>query len=1076
MRLTPPAIVCCLIVACSADERPIHTLVAARQFTFGNVASHHYTFDLKAGHALAVRIHQSGADVRIVASAPGTRIVADTPARRFRDEFVYVPLRDTGAVSFDVVLGERTRRDASYVLTVSDFGPRGSRSLQATLFRTLAELGSTEPLATEQRAQELLSTAQTMLRADTAAAREWSALLRLRHAAFAYERLADWKLAASVARKAASLYRDNRETGGELDALGLEGAALIELANEGSAADRARLLQEAREQLLQCAARFTSAQDDYLAAHARNNAGLASQFLGESERALEFFGKAAQQFGALGASISEALALQNAAWVHYELGQYRLARQLFQVPLQIYERLGETERRRVVLNNTALAHSLTGETERAVTLYRQAIDLQRDKPDESELARSLHGLGSAYLRVGRPRRALPYLLEALPHRRSAHDGRGLLSTLIAVGNANRELGDLGKAHAYHAEAASLELGTADMAKAKYALALDLEAQGKLAEGAAVLDQVLTRELPAHVEVRGLALAARGRLHARTRDFAAAMSDLDAATRVMADNGAVIHEPLVLLERGRVLRALGRRRAAQRELERAAAVVESIRLQAVNPDLRMSILASQAAVYEELVDIMMELAADSPGEWLRALVVREHWRARTLLERLATIEPAVPAGNGRARPIAPPTPSDQASADAPVQHKLHDLYADLGAAKYRLDLLRDRGKPQAERIVPVEKEIERLRREIERLQDSSALAGVARARSAESDDLMQLATRMPPDTAILVYSMGHRRTWLWRVSRSGVVSAALPPRGEIEALSREAIICLRELRDAAPSDAGACRAQTGALGAAILPEGLVGEGIQRLLIVADGSLHQVPFAALALQRAGQTILALDRWELANLPSLALYAARSRDRTPFAPWGRIGLIAAASAVDPPHPVAAPLAGGQPRYEMIPALAGPVAGSFPAQWRGFDVLHFQTHGYSDLEDPNLSALDIPILDPGGTPGTARLFLGDIYRWRTNGRLVVLAACETGLGQVREGEGTLSLAHGFMSTGARHVMASLWRIGDAATRDLMAGFYRRLQDGDDPVRALAAAQRHLIANSRWKHPYFWAGLVAYE
>jgi len=1103
MRMTPAVVAGCYIAACvgvagcdkGKPETAVRTLLDNKTYQFQDAQPHRHQFDIRAGHAFALQLQQTGADVRVVAG----RFASDAAARRFRDEFLFLaPAHRSSSVTVEVALNERLRPEGTYVLTVLDVEPGAMQSPRISILRALAELSSDEPVVTPERQTELQAEIARLLEREPQLAAEWTAPARLKHAAIAYEKLADWKLAGSLATDAAAAYRTTRDTAGELSALSLVAAALIEAANEGSAEDRARQLDRARASLLEIATKLRETDEHYLAAHARNNAGLASQHLAESATAIALFREAAGEFATAGATISQALALQNIAWVHYELGQYRQARELYKEPLAIFAGLGEVVRRRAVLNNMALAHSVTGEPESAIASYRIAIDLQATQPEISELARSLHGLGIAYVRAGRPRRALPHLMEALPHRRATKDGRGQLATLIAIGNIHRELGDLDAALVHHTEAAALKLGAADIAKARYALALDLEASGRTVEGVELLDEVVAAELPSHLEMRGLALAARGRMRASTGKLADALADVDAAARVMEANGAAVYQPLVLLERGRVLRALGRHAAAERTLQEAVAALDTIRTQAVNPDVRASILASQAAVFEELVDFTMSAAA-TPAARLRALALCENWRARTLRERLAVLE----AG------------TDQRSAGAPrttdIETRLHDLYADLGGAKYRLDLLRDRARPQAEKTAPVEKHIEALRREIEKLEGAAAQAGAsakqtgAAPQALVSEDIARYAGALPAGTQVLVYSLGDHRSWLWTLSRGGIDATALPARATVEQLVRRAVDCLRNLdaaalsHGAAASDAGndGCAAATSPLATEIFPEKLLAQRATRLLIVPDGSLHAVPFAALAVRDAGQPRFALARWEMATLPSLALHIARTREPVAGQLWARVGVVAPQGATDVQLLQATPLAptlvaagpqasqasasGEALRSERLPALAERLGASMPASWRGFDVLHFQTHAWSDLEDPNLSALEIPIAgagsaNAGGAPAIAKLFLGDIYRWRTDRNLVVLAACETGRGHIRAGEGTLSLAHGFMSTGARHVIASLWRIGDAATRDLMAEFYSRLQQQDDPVAALAAAQRHLIAATRWKHPYFWAGLVAYE
>ncbi len=164
------------------------------------------------------------------------------------------------------------------------------------------------------------------------------------------------------------------------------------------------------------------------------------------------------------------------------------------------------------------------------------------------------------------------------------------------------------------------------------------------------------------------------------------------------------------------------------------------------------------------------------------------------------------------------------------------------------------------------------------------------------------------------------------------------------------------------------------------------------------------------------------------------------------------------------------------MEPLASGGKTPGKTAAWNGLDLIHIETHGFVDMDDPQLSNLQLMPMRQGGKGDAAHaLTLRDVYRTPTDARLVVLAACDTGVGQYIEGEGQLSLAHGFLSAGAGSVVASLWRIGDAASDELFADFYRGYAQNSDHIAALAAAQRHLASNPRWSHPYYWAGVVAH-
>jgi CHAT domain-containing protein len=143
-------------------------------------------------------------------------------------------------------------------------------------------------------------------------------------------------------------------------------------------------------------------------------------------------------------------------------------------------------------------------------------------------------------------------------------------------------------------------------------------------------------------------------------------------------------------------------------------------------------------------------------------------------------------------------------------------------------------------------------------------------------------------------------------------------------------------------------------------------------------------------------------------------------------------------------------------------------------FRYIHFATHGLVDARYPGLSALVLSQFDEQGRPRDGFLRLNDIYNLKLGADLVVLSACDTALGREVRGEGLIGLTQGFMTAGARTVVASLWQVPDRATAELMKQFYAyMLDEGLAPAAALRKAQLASAAQRRWSDPYFWGGFV---
>jgi CHAT domain-containing protein len=143
-------------------------------------------------------------------------------------------------------------------------------------------------------------------------------------------------------------------------------------------------------------------------------------------------------------------------------------------------------------------------------------------------------------------------------------------------------------------------------------------------------------------------------------------------------------------------------------------------------------------------------------------------------------------------------------------------------------------------------------------------------------------------------------------------------------------------------------------------------------------------------------------------------------------------------------------------------------------YRIIHLATHGLLNSEQPDLSGLVFSLVDESGKPQDGFLRLHEIYNLRLSSELVVLSACQTGLGKQIKGEGLVGLVRGFMYAGAPRVVASLWQVDDLATAELMKRFYRGLlKEGLRPAAALRAAQLEMSKQRLWSSPYFWAAFV---
>jgi CHAT domain-containing protein len=142
-------------------------------------------------------------------------------------------------------------------------------------------------------------------------------------------------------------------------------------------------------------------------------------------------------------------------------------------------------------------------------------------------------------------------------------------------------------------------------------------------------------------------------------------------------------------------------------------------------------------------------------------------------------------------------------------------------------------------------------------------------------------------------------------------------------------------------------------------------------------------------------------------------------------------------------------------------------------YRFLHFATHGLVNEKSPKLSGLLLASEDSTSNEDGI-LHLGEIYNLKLNADLVVLSACETGLGQVAKGEGIIGLTRGFLYAGASNLLVSLWQVSDVTTADLMVDFYDKMLGGMSKPEALREAKLQMIhRHPEYAKPYYWAPFI---
>ena len=258
--------------------------------------------------------------------------------------------------------------------------------------------------------------------------------------------------------------------------------------------------------------------------------------------------------------------------------------------------------------------------------------------------------------------------------------------------------------------------------------------------------------------------------------------------------------------------------------------------------------------------------------------------------------------------------------------------------------------------------------------------------------------------------------------------------------------------------------------------------KKLIIIPDGLLNYLPFSALNTSPGGIRYLA-ENHAIGYVNSATLLS-ELEERQPkehtilaFAP----SFDGTVSVSNPDRGKLLPLPNNKKEVEQILTsfhgrayIDGEASlRNFKSQLASFGMVHLATHAIFDDTAPEYSYLAFA---QNGNEAEDLLYVADLYNLQLDADLVTLSACESGIGDLKRGEGFLSLARGFFYSGAASIASTLWKINDASTTTLMTSFYKNLSKGEAKDVALQNAQIEFLDNNRdnaLSHPYYWSAFV---
>jgi CHAT domain-containing protein/tetratricopeptide (TPR) repeat protein len=754
----------------------------------------------------------------------------------------------------------------------------------------------------------------------------------------------------------------------------------------------------------------------------QNAFGTACWSLSRFGAAFGHFGRAAALAERRGDRRALSIAWSNLGLTEQHRGRYDEALRYLQDALALQEQLGGLPQTGNALASIAGVYLYLGERDRAVSFLERALEKHRQLGSKFGQSGQLEALAQVREEAGEAARAEELRREALRLALEIGDDRRAVTLLCALARQRSATGRLDQAQGDLDDAAARAARSGDAGQTLAVAHARAQVERQAGRAAAALHTLAGVE-PAAARLGDVPL---GELLARRAELLEALrrpgEAIDAYTRAIALHERTRARRYLHLWHGRLARlhaALGHDREAGAHFERSAACVEELDRLLVMDRFRLEL-------FHEVADVFRGYALwlARRGEARRAFEVLEDGRARTLRLKL------VQGGGGGAAL----TPAER------------EALATVGSLQKRL---REQALPPPERAA--------LLRQVAAAEDDYERARAAgpRGEGARRGPLV-----FPPDAVVVAYALAPEGLLVLGHRQGRLTSRIVQDVAAVEAYV--AALRARAADPAAPQ----WREPAAELYRLLLAQELEGAGPGVLVVLPDGVLHQLPFAALV--GAGGGPLA-ERFVVSLAPSLDALA-RLRGR---AAAGGSRVLATANTRFDGDVDLRPLRAAAEEARRVAARGRDAVLLVEASERevkaqpldSFALIHFATHVRPDERHPDRSS----IVMRAAADEDGYLQAREIGRLTLRSPLVVVSGCRSAGGRLVGGEGTLGLAQAFYAAGARSLVLSLWDVEDEATAELMDAFYGELQYA--PVgEALRRAQVRLLRSRRWRHPSHWA------
>jgi CHAT domain-containing protein/Tfp pilus assembly protein PilF len=768
-------------------------------------------------------------------------------------------------------------------------------------------------------------------------------------------------------------------------------------------------------------------------------------------------------------------------------GMFEESAEYYDRGLRAAEEMGQKEAKARILNNLGVLNANEGRNDEAIHYYHQSLRIAEELKNRRGIALLLNNIGNIYRSEGRLEEALSYFERSLKTREEIGDQWGTASALMNIGIIFERQKQYDKAiYAYQrclkiSEQTGFKSQTAMTFRHLGETFLSLR-NYQLAEESYKKAFTIGEEIHSKI-ITAYSLEGFGKVFIGLEKYSQAAEKFQQALSLSKE----ITQPEMIWRANyglaKAYEKLEDHQQALKFYSEAIDEIEKVRARASSDDGKSGFLANHLPIYENMINFLSTLNEKYSKQNfdVQAFEYSERAKARMFLDTLTEFQSGIRKGLNL----------EQKRQEKQILQKISKLRSAVLDSSAELDQ-----SEKHKKLLEAEGDLDQLILNL-KLQNPQ----YAQLKYPEPYGISEIQKHLDEKTVLLEFFLGEKRSFVFVVMPTDIQMKTLPSRVELEESVRKHVDIIRSPartsmgKDVTGSSQLYRKPAHALFQLLIAPVEEYLKEKEHLILILDGIFHYVPFETLIID--GDHLL-IERFRISYAPSATIWTTLQRKSIQRNTKELVAFADPLLSSDTSTNLETQRVESMNNLVQLRFAREEVQGIaslYPAELREiylseeateekfqkvsqFEMIHFATHAIIDEEIPRRSGIILSSQSNQDSDGFLQMH--EIWNLNLNTKLVVLSACDTGLGKLVNGEGIISVMRAFFYAGAKNVVVSLWKVDDQSTADLMRDFYAHMKSGKNPAESLRQAKLDMIREAKigstyaaYEEPYYWGPFI---